>query len=119
MFSYCINLIGELDLSSWKLSLVTAYNSAFYYCMSLKKVNISEWDFTKATSCATMFYYCSALEELIMDNIIPITSTCTNVSQIFWCCRSLKSATLIGWNFSKAPAYGLFGGCQTIEELTL
>ncbi len=61
---YRINLLTELDVSSWNVSSVTNMNYMFNEASSLKKLNVSKWDVSSVTSMIGMFYEASSLTEL-------------------------------------------------------
>lgn len=103
LFNGCFLLKGPIDISNCYFgngtANLTTTASMVNECRNLIKINISNMNLSKCTTVSYMLYNTDSLKELVMNNITPISDTCTNTS--YFCGYSgIKELTLTNWDFS-------------------
>lgn len=103
-FYGCNMIKGTLDLSNCNFGNGTANftnaSQLFGYCEKISKINISNMNFSKCTILTYFMYYTTACKEVIMNNVTPISQSCTNTSY-FYGYNASPELILDGWDFSK------------------
>lgn len=91
----------------------------FHNCSRLKSVDLSGLDISGAEALNCMFHSCENLDHITFGEGFN-TSNVTNMSKMFFGCRSLKSLDLQIFNTSKVIDMGsMFEGCESIVSLDL
>ena len=124
MFRDCYKLKGDLDLENFAISTqCTNVAGIFYNCSKIYSISIKGWNLSNVTSVSVMFQGCVSMMSLNMQNLTPITSTCTNASQLFYNCYALNELILTNWNFSGITAAANIGYliqiCYKLKRLEL
>ena len=120
-FSGCRSL-RELDMSGWDVGVLIVLSSTFSGCHSLKKINLSGWDTGNVTTVSSAFLDCHSLQHIDISGI-NVTSSCTNIYNIFGNCWSLKELSFPEWDVSglgngNNTANSMFVGCYSLERIT-
>ena len=87
MFSECTQLLGPLDLSSFKTNSATNMEEMFYQCHSLKKVYVSNNFTVTAVSNSQNMFSQSVLEGPNGTEVMSISSydkTYAHIGELFW-----------------------------------
>ena len=118
MFQYC-TVLTELDVSQWNTSSAVYINSMFSRCFELKQLNVGSWDVSKVTNFYQTFVYCGALENVAgLGNWV--TTSGTNLQNMFHECSSLTELDLSGFDTHKATVVaGFLTGVTSLEKLVL
>lgn len=103
IFNECCSLRTPLDLSKLYLGNGTAnftnISYAFAYCYACPCINISNTNLSKCTTLAYLAYSTASCKQFIMNNVTPITSTCTNTNYLFGY-SGVEELVFNNWNFS-------------------
>ena len=103
-FENCNSLIG-LNPSNWNTSSCTNMRAMFNKCTSLTELNLSKWNTSKVTSMRSMFSqnnYGNPRSNLKIKGIENWdTSSCTDMSWMFYGCNGTGTLDFSGWDVSK------------------
>ena len=103
LFNTCYNITNSIDLSkcyfgNGTANLTTVANM-FSNCQCVPSINISNMNLSKCTTITYMLYALFSCKEIKMNNITPISSTCTT-SSYFMGYSAVDELIIDGWNFS-------------------
>lgn len=87
----------------WSTSTVSNFSMMFYCCYNLRSVgDVSYLVTSTVTNIVQMFTQCVSMEELDVSHWN--TSNCTNFTSVFQQMTSLRSIDISGWSFAKVTA---------------
>lgn len=112
-----ISLDQDIDLHNLHLDACTTYNSTFYFCTKIRKLDVRNLNFSKATTIGNFVSNCWSLHELNMDNITPPTSVCVTATGVFSTTLSLKKASIANWDLSNAStlSFRYYSGISELD----
>lgn len=115
MFDNCSNLSGTIDLSNLYLGNGTANFTGIAYafngCYKIQQINISNVNLSKCTNISYMMHATNSCKKLIINNITPITSACTNCNY-FLDYSGTEEMIFDEWDFSGHTTNLFQGGFQ-------
>lgn len=118
MFSGCSELT-LLDLSGWNASNVKDMSGMFSGCIKLATLKLDSMKVQNASNMDRMFANCENLEMLSIPSDWN-TSNVTNMSHMFYACKSIKGLDLSNWNVSSvADMEQMFATCSNLQMLNL
>lgn len=113
MFNGCSS-IESLNLTTFKVELVTEMENAFSNMTNLKTINISGWDLQNASTFIAMFKNDTSLESIDLRSFKG--PKISNISQMFSGCTNLKTIYLN--NFKPVKATNFYAAFKNCPELT-
>ncbi len=114
---YGVQLVGDLDLSSFDTSNVTTMEQMFAYS-SVTSLNLTSFNTSKVTAMDCMFSDCSSLTSLNVSSFN--TSKVTSMSYMFESCTKLTSLNVSSFDTSKVTSMsGMFYNCSKLTTLDL
>lgn len=107
MFLDCTSLTSIGDTSNWNVGKVEDMSSMFASCHSLRSINVSNWNVSKVTTMRKMFCAGENGASVLtgLDTSKWDTSSCTNMSFMFWGNKSIKSLNVGSWNVSNVTNF--------------
>ena len=94
-------------------------NSSYLFSgmQSLEDIELLDWfDTSNVTNMSQLFWDCRSLKSIDLSGWD--TSHVTNMSQMFWGCEGFTSLDLSSWDVSHVTnMYGLFDYCENLEEI--
>lgn len=104
LFNNCWQIRNKLDMSKLYLgngtSNLTTVANMFNGCCSTPEIDISNTNLSKCTTLTYMLYATYSCRKITMNNITPISTTCT-ITSYFNGYSGVTEMILDGWNFSK------------------
>lgn len=129
MFSGCMSLKGEIDVTNWNSTNTSNISSIFYNCYNLTKIKgIETWYLPKVTMGSNYrpFSGCYSLYQedgkLDLSNwMLGETSTGThNLSSIFSSCFKLEEIDISTWKLTNTSTMSsMFSGCYNLKKVSL
>lgn len=118
MFSGCIKL-ATLKLDSTKVQNASNMDRMFANCENLEMLSIpSDWNTSNVTNMSHMFYACKSIKGLDLSNWN--VSSVTDMEQMFATCSNLQMLNLANWRTSGNPvANNLLTSCSSLRQITL
>ena len=111
MFYQCHSL-KALDVSNWDTSACTDMSSMFYQCYLLQTLNVKDWNVSNVTTMSTMFggasYGDPAMQLTELDVSNWDTSSCADMTGMFYGCKRLKNLNISNWDVSKVESFDHF-----------
>ena len=99
-------------------AITNAYGM-FYNCSDITELDLSKLDTSQCTNMSNMFYGCKSLVEIKGISDFD-TSNVTNMSDMFNNCRELRQLDVSKWNTSKVTNMSnMFNGLVKLTELDL
>lgn len=117
MFDDCENFFGVI-LEKWDFSNVTNMSNMFSNCGSLMYIKLNN-NFNKVTNMSSMFENCRRLTDVLGLEDWD-TSNVTDMSYMFYGCKSLVSLDLSKWDTSNVTNMtSMFYDCKSLVSLDL
>ena len=119
LFQGLTELVTINNINYLNTSRVTQMNYMFYNCKSLKTLDLHNWDTSVVEATNSMFANCRQLTSIIGLENFKVEKV-TEMSYMFYNCKSLKTLDLNNWNTSnvKDMEY-MFNGCNNLTTLEL
>lgn len=103
LFSGCRSITNSLDVSNCYFgngtANLTTTSNMFNDCCAVPSINISNINLSKCTTITYMFNATYNCKNIIINNITPISSTCT-ITSYFCGSSGVIELILDGWDFS-------------------
>jgi len=114
MFYECESL-ATIDVSGWTQTVhVSNMAHMFWHCKAVKKLDLSKWKADNCTAMNSMFSGCENLTNLSFNSEFNFnTSKVTNMSYMFYNCKSLTSIPVTSLNTQSVTDMShMFEECQ-------
>ena len=117
-FTALVNMENIVTPSEAWGSNITSFNSAFYGCAKLKKIDMTRCIVNYVTDMAHMFYGCSSLTEMNVSTWEP--KSLLDASSMFARCTSLGYVNMSSWSPSTMTKMTtMFYGCSSLTEVNM
>lgn len=93
----------------------------FSGCYSLKEVSLTNWDGDNIiTNISSMFYCCRSLKKIHLPNMNFTASSGVTLGSFLYGCYSLEDLDLTGWHISRILSFeAFFFHCAHLREIDL
>lgn len=132
-FAWCYE-VEELDVSNWQIKPYESLNIGFTFmsCQKLKKLDLRSWPLYKMSTITNFWSLCSSITEILLpddwmagktslqaafQNMEALTnlnttnwdtSSCEDMSFMFYGCTGLKEIDVSNWDVSKVKNFDHF-----------